>query len=112
MTLSAEEAELNSLINQHWAASSVLSIPETKPSNLVLWPIKLVDARNAGIILQARSMKAPRLVSVNGSKLHTIPDAPYPLSYEQVVLDRSGVCMTPHWHFHSPLPATYVIVLP
>jgi hypothetical protein len=112
MTISAEEAELNSLINQHWAASSVLSVPETKTSHLVLWPNKLLNAPNTGITLQARSMKAPRLVSVNGSKLHTVPDAPYPLSYDQVVLDRSGVCITPHRYFDSRLPATYVIVLP
>lgn len=86
----AEEAELTALITQHWAASSVLSVPETTTSPTLLWPVKFPEASKSRLTLAPKSMKAPQLITINGCKLQKVPDAPYPLSYDQVVLDRSG----------------------
>lgn len=90
MVLSAEQAELNSLIQEHLALSSALSVPEpTKTSSAgIVWPPKL-ESSKPSLALATKPMKA-RLVTLNGSKLHLYPrkDAPYPLSYNQAVLDR------------------------
>lgn len=82
-----EQPDLDSLIHISQHLSEFLDGPETQPR--VLWPLKF-DSKPSPPTALPKLTDMPRLASINGSKLHTYPmkTAPYPLSYDQTMLDR------------------------
>jgi hypothetical protein len=81
---SAELADLDSLIHITQHLSDLLDYPEPQPR--LIWPPKLEPR---AVPLPAK-LTMPRFFNVNGSKLHTysMKAAPYPVSFDQTVLDR------------------------
>jgi len=84
---STEQADLDSLIHITQHLSDLLDIPESQPR--LLWPPKLASTALPKLASLATQFTMPKLSNVNGSKLHTysVKAAPYPLSYNQAVLD-------------------------
>lgn len=86
---STELADLSSLIHINQHLSNLLDLPEPKPR--LPWPL---EPERRTLLPQSAPFPTrlimPRFSNVNGSKLHTYPmrAAPYPLSYDQTVLDR------------------------
>jgi hypothetical protein len=85
---SAELADLDSLIHVTQHLSDLLDFPESQPR--LLWPPKLASTAFPQSTPLATKLTMPTFSNVNGSKLHTysMKAAPYPLSFDQMVLDR------------------------
>ncbi|KAG8812993.1 hypothetical protein FRC17_001723 [Serendipita sp. 399] len=85
--VSVEQAELQSLITEYLALTNALSISEAQTS-ATTWSQVIQEA--AQTKLPSVPKNKAKLVVINGCKLHTYDAklAPYPVCYDQKMLDR------------------------